>query len=252
MNRGSTWPQQVLNLPVDAARNVFEFAYHPAAYIHPERVQQEVPEWLHGAGLSTRHASEGLLATLEMSPWNGLDWTSLQHRPALLPFEGLQALAWRLGLASMAPRLRRVVIRDEWQALSEFLSPADWQWVDQWPRPMGAGPATRSSLPSSTSLPAEPQPLNWLPADALDELPVSSWPPLVQQWGWCVVDAASGAMPPSIGARLRLKLPLLAPAFTPPASAVALTAVMAAYPGAVAQWNPTWDALWVSAPSTAQ
>ena len=96
MNRGSTWPQQVLNLPVDAARNVFEFAYHPAAYIHPERAQQEVPEWLHGAGLNTRHASEGLLAT-----W--VDVLGLQVNPASA--QSLRTLLWTLSgllLAALA------------------------------------------------------------------------------------------------------------------------------------------------------
>ena len=252
MSMGPAWPQQVLNLPVDAARNVFEFAYHPAAYIHPERAQHGVPALLQNAGLSTQHVSEGLLSLEAMSPWNGLDWSSLHHRPALLPFEGLQVLAWRLGLASMAPRLRRVIGREEWQTLSEFLSPADWQWVDEWPRPMAAGPSPRSASLSSTSQHTFSQPLNWLPADALTDLPVSTWPELLQQWGWDVVDAACGSMPAYIGQRLRLKLPLLDESLKPPASTLALTALVAAYPGAVAQWNPAWDAAWVSTARTAQ
>lgn len=252
MSIGATWPQQVLDLPVDAARNVFEFAYHPAAYIHPERAQQHVPELLQNAGLSTPHVSEGLLALEAMSPWNGLDWSSMHHRPALLPFEGLQVLAWRLGLASMAPRLRRVIGRDEWLALSEFLSPADWQWVDEWPRPMAAGPSTGSASRASISQHTLSQPLNWLPADALNDLPVSAWPALLQQWGWGVVDAACGSMPASIGERLRLKLPLLDETLKPPASTLALTALVAAYPGAVAQWNQAWDAAWAPVTRTTQ
>ncbi len=235
---GTTWPKQVLDLPVDAARQVFEFAYHPAAYIHPERAHQAVPALMQKAGLSASHLSVGLLDLEAISPWNGLDWSSMHHRPALLPFEGLQVLAWRLGLASMALRLRLVIARTEWLALSEFLSPADWQWVDEWPQAMGIKHLS--------------QPLNWLPVDALDALPISAWPALLQQWGWGVVEAASGSMPANIGERLRLKLPVRDDTLKLPASTLALTALVAAYPGAVAQWNTAWDAAWVTEVQTAQ
>ena len=254
MSNTAAWAKQVMALPTDAARCVVEFAYHPARYIHPERVSQHVPDALIKAGLNSRNMSIGLLQMAGLSTWTGLDWSNVQHRLALLPLEGLQTVAWRLGLASVAPRLRRVIVGHEWRALSESLSADDWQWVDAWPRPMMATGGTSASA-STLNRQGIGQPLNWLPMDALDVLSVSDWATHIQHWGWQVMDAACDAMPAEIGARLRLKLPVinglsndpaqLASKVKTPHPTLALTALVAAYPSAVAQWNPSWDAMWL-------
>lgn len=251
MSIGGAWSKQVMGLPAEAARCVFEFAYHPAGYIHPERVHDLVPVVLQRTGVSSRDVSIGLLEMPGLSIWNGLDWSNVQHRLALLPLEGLNKLAWRLGLASVAPRLRRVIVGREWLALSEFLSADDWLWVDEWPRPMAAG--ARAGAASTVNRSAIAQPLNWLPVDALDALPLTDWPTHLQQWGWQVVDAACHAMPTDIGERLRLKLPLVTTQMPkPPHPTLALTALVAAYPSAVAQWNSAWDAMWLPETTTPQ
>jgi hypothetical protein len=251
----SAWAHQVLNLPTDAARCVFEFAYHPANYIHPDRADAGVPQALRQSGLNPRNTSLGLLNMPCLSSWNGLDWGHLQHRVALLPLDGLQALAWRLGLASVAPRLRRVIVRRDWMALSETLSTDDWQWVDAWPGPMAAGAGARARAETAANRHTIGQPLNWLPAEALDDLPLSDWPAHIGAWGWQVLDAACDGLPTDIGARLRLKLPLInttAQSPKPPQPTLALTALVAAYPSAVAQWNPAWEAMWLPQPTNPQ
>ena len=260
MSISGAWAHQVMSLPAEAARCVFEFAYHPAHYMHPDRVGHLVPQALHNTGLNKHNTSVGLLSLPGLSTWNGLDWGNVQHRLALLPLEGLQTLAWRLGLASVAPRLRQVILKREWLALSEFLSADDWRWVDTWPSPMAAGARERSE--PSANRHAISQPLNWLPAEALDELPLSEWHLHMLHWGWQVVETACDAMPSDIGERLRLKLPMstlsaqdqtmTARSTKPPHPTLALTALVAAYPSAVAQWNPTWDAMWLPQTTTPQ
>lgn len=215
---------QCLGLPECAARQVFEFIFHPASYLHPDRRSLHVPSRLHGSDVSATLLSQALLQRLGLTLDVVLDWQSRAHRAVLLPYDLLQKLALRTALSQLAPMLRRIVVRSEVAQLKPQFSPEDWDFVFD-----------HSHLPSDTEA-----------MTLLEGVPLADWSVRLQKWGWRTVEAACGVFPPAIGQRCLLKLPLVtSPRHAEPELAYAL--LQDIYPSVVAQWSPAWDADWSSA-----
>lgn len=219
-------------LPLDAARCIFEFAYLPAQYVDPERGAQLRPAALDGLDMPVAQVSRAMVQTLGLPDLVGLDTVQPLHRAALLPRDAVRELALWVGLRRASGALRKLVLRQDVQALAEQVHDAHWSWVFS----PNAAPMPQAA---STEL-------------VLQQLAVIEWPKIIWQCGWDALVDICLVLPRSIGQRLWLKLPVQTPdvfALATPALGTsemqALTqAVAQAYEAMVNQWNPQWDSQW--------
>jgi hypothetical protein len=212
---------QCLGLPQSAARLLFDFIFHPISYLHPDRRALYVPAKLHTADCSPERLSQALMLRLGLGHDVALEWQNPAHRAALLPWDALQKLAWRMALSQLAPSIRRIIVRSELAQLQSQFGPDDWTFV-----------YSHDHLPSSS----ESQEL-------LDGVTLAEWPVRLQKWGWRTLEAACGELPVEVGQRCLLKLPVVSSArHAEPERALALLHDI--YPALVAQWNAEWDANW--------
>lgn len=227
----------VQDLPLAAARCVFEFAYLPAQYTHPQRLAQLRPAALADLNLPAERVSRALEQAVGLPEMQGLDLSQTTHRAALLPHEVVRELAWWLGLRSGSAMLRKLVRRQDLETLAPHVSQAQWSWVFR---------------PSSQPLPQAASTLQALQAE-----PVSQWPPLLWRSGWEALIGLCQSLPRSIGQRLWLKLPAQTPDVfalampVPDAGAVEALVhhVEQAYEAVVPSWNPVWASQWLAAPA---
>ncbi|MEK7346576.1 MAG: SctK family type III secretion system sorting platform protein [Pseudomonadota bacterium] len=224
-------------LSLDAARCIFEFAYLPAQYADPERLVSLKPALLDGVDAPVERVSRAIAQTLGLPDLDGLDTAQPLHRAALLPHDVIRELAWCLGLRSASAALRKLVLREDLNALEGHLRPAHWSWVFRpFERDMPLAMATES---------------------ALQQQVVAEWPPLIWRSGWDALVRICLGLPRSIGQRLWLKLPVQTPdvfALAMPAPDAAemqsLTLHVAqAYDAVVQQWSPQWDRQWSVTPN---
>jgi hypothetical protein len=219
-------------LPMDSARCIFEFAYLPSQYADPERLVSLRPAALKGLDAPVERVSRALAQTLGLPDLEGLDTAQPLHRAALLPHDVVREVAWWLGLRSHSAALRKLVLREDLQALEGHVSPEHWSWV-----------FSSVEVPMSLALPTE-----WV----LPEQAVAEWPPLIWRSGWDALLRICLGLPRSIGQRFWLKLPVQTPdvfALATPAPDAnemqALTLHLTqAYAAVVQQWRPQWDAQW--------
>ena len=218
-----------LGLPPSAARQVFDFIFHPASYLHADRSRLYIPAQLHGLGLSDPLLSEALLISLDLNEEVELNLQDKAHRAALLPTPALEKLALRLALGQQSMRMKQVILRSELQQLQKHLTPEDWDFIFSHPSTLADGDA--------------PQ--------LLDAAPVAEWPARLTKWGWRTLESVCSVLPHSVGKRLLLKLPVVS---SPqhPAPELACTMVRDIYPTLVGQWNAQWDADWQIAASSSQ
>lgn len=212
---------QYLALPQSAARQVFDFVFHPASYLHADRRSLYVPAKLQTEDCSVERLSQALLQRLGLSHNVPFEWQNRAHRAALLPFVMLQKLAMRMALSQFAPSIKLIILRSEIAQLEPQFAADDWTFV-----------YSHDHLPSS----AESQ-------EVLEGVPLTEWPVRLQKWGWRTLEAACGELPVEVGQRCLLKLPVVSsPRHAEPERALALLHDI--YPALVAQWNAEWDADW--------
>ena len=216
------------NLPPAAANQMFDFVFHPASYVHPDRLKLHLPAELVGCGVSNALVSQALQSSLGLGDDVALNLQDKTHRAALLPAPALATLALRLGLHQQSHRMKLVILRSELTLLQKHLTPLDWDFV--------------FALQPAKAL-----------ADAplLGTAPMADWPALLAQLGWRTLESACGGLPQSVGKRLLLKLPVVAQSQSLSAEH-ASALVHDIYPALVNQWNPHWDADWLAPTSKNQ
>ena len=152
-------PACVLSWPRPVSRQVMRALFIPAQDMHPEQARTQVPRTLWA--LPPALLSRGLDAAPADWPAQ-LDGRRIDHRLSLLPTSVLEQVAWNLGLIMHAPYLRKLVLRDDVQTLTEQgLKDEDWQLA--------------LSSPLVLLGPTSPPPLS---AVALTE-----WPQMLRQTG---------------------------------------------------------------------
>jgi YOP proteins translocation protein K (YscK) len=225
------------DLSLEAARCMFEFAYLPAQYIHPERLARLRPAALADLKLSVGQVSRAVEQAVGLPEMQGLDLAQTAHRVALLPHEVVRELAWWMGLRCGSAMLRKLVLRQDLETLMPHVSEAQWSWVfSPLSRPLPQAGTTQQSLQGVS---------------------VSQWPEILWNSGWSALVALSLALPRSIGQRLWLKFPSDIPdvfaQVTPAPDAGTVEAlvhnVTQAYEAVVPAWNPAWDSQWLSQPA---
>jgi hypothetical protein len=224
------------DLPLDAARCIFEFAYLPAHYTDPERLDSLKPAALEGLELPVASVSRALAKTVDLPDLDGLDTAQTSHRVALLPHQALRELAWWLGLGCSSAALRKLVLREDLQALQDHVHSADWDWVFS---------LSNASPPLTMSMEA-----------TLQQRAVAEWPQQIWHSGWDALLRLCLGLPRSIGQRLWLKLPAHLPdvfAFATQAPdetelQVLTQHVTQTYTAWVRQWDPQWDEQWSAGP----
>lgn len=220
------------DLPLDAARCIFEFAYLPAYYADPERLDSLKPAALAGLELPVASVSRALAKTVSLPDLDGLDTAQTSHRVALLPHQALRELAWWLGLRCSSAALRKLVLRKDLQALQDHIHSAHWDWVFS---PINASPPLAMSMEAT-----------------LQQRVVAEWPSQIWHSGWDALLRLCLGLPRSIGQRLWLKLPahlpnvyaLAAPAPDATELQVLTRHVTQTYSAWVQQWDPKWDEQW--------
>jgi hypothetical protein len=213
-----------LALPQAPARQLFDFVFNPASYLHSDRAALHVPAKLQSMGLSAPRLSQALMPHLGLSDDVALDLHDTAHRAALLPLAALEKLALRLSMSQQSLRMRQVILRAELEPLQQLFTPQDWDFVFSHPHLPASGEVTQ----------------------LLDSIPQADWPKRMTQWGWRMLEAACSVLPPSVGKRCVLKLPVVSgPLHAEPEVACAM--VRAIYPALVAQLHPQWEADWSGA-----
>jgi hypothetical protein len=209
-------------LSVGATRALYQFVHAPCLEADPARLD----ELLGGAGFDVddAYANQIVRERLGLGDASDFEPDDPVHRTALLPRAGIAALAWRLGLACGAARLRRLIRREDLAELQGQVSEQDWQFVMEQPGAPGAGIAD------------------------LDQAPVEALPQACRRIGWNVLADACDRLPADIGARLRLKLPPAAVASNHGRPLVPWDRFASACADAGAS-DPHWEALWASSPS---
>lgn len=207
-------------LPQSASKQLSDFVFNPAAYLHPDRGAMLVPVQLQGSGFSGALLSKSLLNGLGLNEEVPLNLSDKLHRVALLPTDALAKLVLRLALYQYAQRLKQVVLRSELEQLQKHVSPLDWDFIFSVQAP---------KLDADDGL--------------LDRVPVADWPLRLSKWGWRTLESACSVLPESLGKRWLLKLPVVSSAQHAEPE-VACTMLRAIYPAWVQQWNPEWDAGW--------
>jgi hypothetical protein len=205
--------QHLLNWPPAVARQVHAALFWPAADMHPEQFRLGVPAPLQS--LAPQTLSKALDASRGEQALREWDAQQLTHRLALLPAAVIGRLGLNLGLVLHATALRQVVLRTELEQLAAAgMDEACWALV------LGAESAPDANTPP-------------LPADNL-----AQWPELLQSAGTQALWAISQGLPPSLGQRLRWKLPPHDAQVMPPPMA----ALRQAYAATVESWQPHWEA----------
>ncbi len=225
------------DLPLEAARCVFEFAYLPAQYAHPERLARLRPSALTDLNLPVERVSRAVEQAVGLPEMQGLDLAQTAHRAALLPHPVLRELAWWLGLRSGSAMLRKLVLRQDLETLAPHVNDAQWSWV--------FSPVSRPLPQTATT------------QQALQGVPVSQWPEWLWRSGWEALVGLCQGLPRGIGQRLWLKLPAETPDVfalalpTPDAEAVQALVhnVAQAYEAVVPAWNPAWASQWTATPA---
>ena len=209
-------PACVLHWPRQVSRQVMCALFMPAQDMHPEQAHTHLPPTL--SALSPAQLSRGLESAAAGWPAE-LDGSRIDHRLSLLPTSVLEQVAWNLGLIIHAPYLRKLVLRDEVQILTEQgLKDDDWQLA--------------LSSPPVPSEQASPSPLS---AIALAE-----WPQLLRQSGFMALQTLTVHLGPVLGQRLSWKLPSdLKPNVT--ATVPSNTLLQLAYTPAANNWSAQWD-----------
>jgi len=228
MTQGSS----LQGLSLEAARCIFEFAYLPSQYTEPERLVSLKPAMLAGVDAPAERVSRAIAQTLGLPDLDGLDTAQPLHRVALLPHDVIRDLAWWLGLRSASAALRKLVLREDLNALDGHVRQAHWSWVFS---------PFEGAMPSALAT-----------ESALQQQAVAEWPQLIWRSGWDALVSICLGLPRSIGQRLWLKLPVQTPdvfALAMPAPDAAqmqsLTQhVTQAYAAVVQQWSPQWDKQW--------
>ncbi len=204
--------QGLLNWPQAVARQTHAALFLPTLDMHPSQFERCIPPTL--APLSAASLSQAL-RTAQPDAWDSeFDGRQLSHRLALLPRHVLADVAWHLGLVLHAPTLRQVVLREELDLLDrQGLDGSAWTLVFKAP----TGTATST---------------------ALRERPVAQWSDGLRLSGEQSLIALSQTLPPSLGQRLRWKLPAAEASGQPPAADL----LSAAYTACVPAWSTDWDA----------
>ena len=209
-----------------AAKQVLDFAFHPALYLHPDRLKLHLPAAVAAMGMSEPLLSQTLQSTLGLGEDVALDLQDITHRAALLPAAVLQTLAMRVGLCQQSQRMKRVILRSELTLLGTHFSAADWDFVFA---------QSTAGTESDVVVP-------------LDAHAMADWPAQLLQLGWRTLEAACSLLPDSVGKRWLLKFPLVSQPVHP-SPAVSMAMVHDIYPALVQQWNPGWDAGFLTATS---
>lgn len=218
-------PADLLALSPQAARQVYHFIFSPATNAETAQLALHVPRGLDPATPSGARALR-LSANL---PEPVLDLTRAEHRLALLPREGLGALARFVAVGLLAWPIRWVIRKAEIDRLANGLSAPEWAY------------ALRCSERRV------PDPRN----DHSGRLDGQDLADQIAQAGWAEIDAASYALAPPIGARLRLKLPVgSAHRSSAQTATQSLDRILDAYEPAVLAWRPDWDTQFTRRPVT--
>jgi len=208
-------------LSIRATRELYRFVYAPAQGADPARLGA----LFEGEPLDAddAFANQMVRERLGLGDAEAFDPNDPVHRAALLPPEGLACLAWRLGLACGASRLRRLIRREDLTELGTAMSEGDWLVV-----------VNEHASPGS---------------DILASSSVEALPETCRRIGWRLLAAACDALPPDIGKRLRLKLPLEAGPLEHEHVALPRTHLARTCAAAASAWNPDWEAMWASSHS---
>ncbi len=226
-----------------AAQAFLAFVADPASWIHPRWVERLVPEPLReSAAADPAVISRGLMAAQGWEPaLPAFRFADPAHRAALLPADGLDALARALGLRACASELQRLIARDDVLRMAAALTEPDRRLLETLIASRAAGDtasAGERAADAGTSAwpPQGPPPLDV--ADLLEALPSR---------GHQLLAHALSALDGAIGARALLKVPPAEadPAAPQPASAApALDWLREVYPAVIGDWDPQWEAMW--------
>ena len=222
--------QDVMAHPQRAA--LLRLLVQPAHWVHPLHQQRllglpEPPDWGGSAGdnasaaarsgaIWQRQAHAALLARLQLPL--ALDLQEQALALALLQAPQWQQLPLAAGAALAAPRLRRVIARDQVLALQGALGAAVLQRACQGaaePHPQpGAHSGPKSKLQSE--LQSDPQrPYSASALSALLALPLGALAPACRALGEALLARALAAVSPALARYLQLRLPPSASAQTP-------------------------------------
>jgi hypothetical protein len=222
-----------------AAALVRDFLFHPAVYVHPDRLADV---WPGGADLQpTRGAddaalSRALMQVFEIPTDVELDAQHPLHQVALLPYEGLARLARRVELECLGRRLRRVILRSELQALAGRLNEDDWRVV------MAGG---IDGGRSQHALDHAREPVDGEnPAEAAS-MPMQELAHQLDTLGWQVLEQAFSQLPAGLRSRAVLKLPMRPNPSNPDASA-SKALVERVYAACADEWDADWHEAWLA------
>jgi hypothetical protein len=220
-----------------AAALVRDFLFHPAVYVHPDRLADV---WPGGADLQpTRGAddaalSRALMRVFEIPTHVELDAQHPLHQVALLPHEGLARLARRVELECLGPSLRRVILRSELQVLAGRVNEDDWRVVM-------AG-RTEAGLPQGP-LDHWRDPVDGAPLTEPDSMPAQELVHQLDMLGWQVLEQAFSQLPAGLRSRAALKLPVCPKPSNPDASA-STALVERVYAACADEWDADWHEAW--------
>ena len=167
-------PQTLWSLPAPQASRIHEFIFHPAAYIHPQRLAAIWPGSADRLPADGRHdaaLSAALMAEFDLSDGVDVDVYAPLHQAG-------EVLA-------LAPHLRRIILRSELQVLAAQISRDDWDLVF-------------ASTPSRL-----------VEDDAQSPMGLTELMRAFGRLGWQLLDAAFTRLPDSVSRRACLKLPPL-------------------------------------------
>lgn len=213
------WPQRL-------SRSVLEFAFHPAAYLHPDQASSR---WAQAAPhLQGQVASEHLIRDLGLPPVHDMDWSDVACRAALLPGDVLTNWARLLGLVQQAPILSKVVLRPHLQSLSELMPLEDWAWALRLHAAIGSNRASG------------PTPNSFAGVDT-EAITSSIWLAGRAQLGLWMQ-----GLPRALSMRVALKLPAQAqqPNTASQDSTIKPALLQASYDRVTQGWDPTWEQQW--------
>jgi hypothetical protein len=213
------WPQRL-------SRSVLEFAFHPAAYLHPD---QAISRWAQAAPyLQGPVTSEHLIRDLGLPPLHDVDWSNAAFRAALLPGDVLMHWARLLGLLHQAPVLSKVVQRPHLQALSDLMPVEDWAWAIR----------LNATLSSSAALPSAP------PASA--DADIQTMSSSIWSAGRAQLSLWMQGLPRALSMRVALKLPHEGEPSQPTSHGTPLKPALlqASYERLTHQWDSTWEEQW--------
>ena len=181
-------PQTLWSLPAPQASRIHEFIFHPAAYIHPQRLAAIWPGSADRLPADGRHdaaLSAALMAEFDLSDGVDVDVYAPLHQAAMLSPSELQQVAHAGEVLALAPHLRRIILRSELQVLAAQISRDDWDLV------FGSAPS------------------RLVEDDAQSPMGLTELMRAFGRLGWQLLDAAFTRLPDSVSRRACLKLPPL-------------------------------------------